>query len=146
MEQARRDGHDANLAALHVEDLRARVARRCRRGLLPTPRGLRLLRVTQRRAECQAAVIQVIDESFIAKAIMQDGALLHQRDADSLRLSGMSCDTDIRQAVRLIRKAPWFTAASVCVSVSASGRRRPSSAWLTPRFFGRCRSAMRISS
>ena len=53
MEQAGRDGHDAYLAALHVEDLRARVARRRRCRLLPAPRGLSLLRVTQRRTEHQ---------------------------------------------------------------------------------------------
>ena len=39
MEQPGRDRDDANLAALHVEDLRARVARRCRRGCWPRPAG-----------------------------------------------------------------------------------------------------------
>ena len=37
VEQSRGHRHHANLAALHVEDLRARVARRGRRRLLPAP-------------------------------------------------------------------------------------------------------------
>jgi hypothetical protein len=32
-----------------------------------------------------------------------------------LRLSGTSLPHDIRHAFRLVHKAPWFTAASVCV-------------------------------
>ena len=38
-----------------------------------------------------------------------------QRELPSVRLSGMSFQHDLRQAVRLIHKAPWFTAASVAV-------------------------------
>jgi putative ABC transport system permease protein len=38
-----------------------------------------------------------------------------QREARRVRLTGMSLPHDIRHAVRLIRKAPWFTAASVSV-------------------------------
>jgi hypothetical protein len=39
----------------------------------------------------------------------------YQREALSVRLSGMALEHDLRQALRLVRKAPWFTAACVCV-------------------------------
>src|SRR5262245_25181338 len=102
VEQSGRDGDDTNLAALHVEDLWTRVARRCLCWL-------RLLRVAERWTEDQ-------DRGYPAnRRQFHRGALWHQRCRLLLRLSGMSLPHDLRQAVRLIHKAPWFTAASVCV-------------------------------
>jgi len=48
MKESSRDRDDANLATLHVEDLRAGVARRLRCRLLRPPCGLGLLRIAQR--------------------------------------------------------------------------------------------------
>jgi hypothetical protein len=44
-----------------------------------------------------------------------NGALSHQRAESGARPSGMHFRQDIRHARRLVRKAPWFTAAAVSV-------------------------------
>ena len=76
----------------------------------------------------------------------------NQREARNTRLSRMSLPHDIRHAFRLIRKAPWFTAASVCVLGLGIGATtaifsladRPSGSdasarrWSSPRSPSRC--------